>query len=315
MSKETSTQIKGIAILLMIWLHCFHSGWHTGMFTDLELWGDDLSSILTRLTHPVEFYIILSGYGLYCLYHKTHRIDIWQRAMKFYILFLLCFIFFIPIACIVKLETYPGSIIDFTLNITTWKTTYNSTWWFLFPYLVILLLSNLIFRVYEQKSILILIVSALIYVVCYGLAWLTALHYIEPPYAIHQTLKTLDFLFPFLIGSSFAKYNIIQKVKHSCDNNKKLITFIILVMIVVVARFLTDFDFGLQIIYTVVVILAYAILPHFNTTTKVLQSLGKHSTARCGLYMHFFACTCLPIISSCLNILSLSSQQQQSYLI
>lgn len=287
MNKKITTQIKGIAILLMIWLHCFHTGWYTHLYCDYTFMGDYLSSILTRLTGPVEFFIILSGYGLYCLYRKNLIINIVPRALKLYLLFLFCFIIFISIGCFLKPEVYPGSLATFIANITTWHTSYNETWWFLFPYLIILVCSNYIFKLFEYSSLISILGSAMLYFIGYGTSWLSAHAYIHIPYAIHQLITVVNFLFPFLIGSSLAKYDIIKIVRSWYLAKNHRFIFLIGLVVIIFTRISTSFDFILQITYTLAIIFAYAIIPHFNLTKKVLQLFGTHSTSMWFVHAFF----------------------------
>lgn len=288
MDKQNTTQIKGIAILFMIWLHCFHIGWFTELYNDFTFMGNHLSSILTRLTGPVEFYIILSGYGLYCLYSKKQKIIVWARAKKLYLLFLLCFTIFIPLACYLKPDMYPGSISTFISNITAWHTTYNSTWWFLFPYIVILLCSNYILALFERHNLRILYISGLTYIAGYMTSWLSYHSYILIPYILHQCLVILNFLFPFIIGVCFAKFHITESLKEWYNKrvtNKYV--FISIVLIITCIRLCTSFDFLLQIIYTLTIICAYSILPHYSATRKTLHMFGSHSTSMWFVHAFF----------------------------
>lgn len=71
MSKEYTGYLKGVAILLMVFLHLF-----TNKETDVNLGfllsinDTPLIYYLTRMCNPVPFFLILSGYGLYTIYNK-----------------------------------------------------------------------------------------------------------------------------------------------------------------------------------------------------------------------------------------------------
>ena len=279
MNRDTSIQIKGIAILMMVWAHCFHTGWFADLYKDISFMGDNLSSILTRLTRPVEFFIILSGYGLFCLFQKKNKIDILPRCLKLYSLYLLCFAIFIPIACLIKPETYPGTLITFIENISMWKTSYNSTWWFLLPYFIILSLSNYIFKLYKDYSMLSICASAILYFIGYCLSWLYAHAYFQIPYVLYQFNVVLMFLFPFILGSSIAKYDIVKRLRNWCCLKKNKFLFASVLFLIIVLRLSTSIDFILQIVYTIAIILSYSTLPQFYFKKKVLQLFGTHSTS------------------------------------
>lgn len=274
MNKCISTQIKGVAILMMIWLHCFSST-QGGVYYDFLIFGEQFSHFLTRATNPVEFFIILSGYGLYCLFQSKHKIDVWKRALHLYCLFLISFIIFVSIGCLIKPNIYPGGIIEFIQNITTWHTTYNHTWWFLFPYLVTLLLSNWIFRFLHKNSIITVSIAAIIYITCYFISWMQYHNYISISFWCHQFIKTLDFFLPFIIGACIAKYNIIERINARIGQKKFI--FIIALVILLILRLSTDFDFGIQLLYAIVFIIIYALIPQNRYISIFLEHMGKHS--------------------------------------
>ena len=66
-----SLQLRGLAILMMIWLHCFNkdSMGSTYMSFFPEVSGVTIPYLLTRIAQIcVPLYCFLSGYGLYCKY-------------------------------------------------------------------------------------------------------------------------------------------------------------------------------------------------------------------------------------------------------
>ena len=69
MSKTYSQYLKGIAILMMVFLHLFmNQKTCMNLETPFTIDGIPLVYYITRMTNPVAFYLILSGYGLYSLY-------------------------------------------------------------------------------------------------------------------------------------------------------------------------------------------------------------------------------------------------------
>ena len=81
-SRTETNILKGIAIIMMLWLHLFSKGNEIGNYTDFNLANEQpLAYFLTRLCTPVSFFLILSGYGLASTYtiiidclleHKFH---------------------------------------------------------------------------------------------------------------------------------------------------------------------------------------------------------------------------------------------------
>ena len=71
MSKQETQIIKGIALLMMLWLHLFSNVEQTQTCTNLiYIDGLPLASILARACPPVGFFIFWGGYGLYYTYRK-----------------------------------------------------------------------------------------------------------------------------------------------------------------------------------------------------------------------------------------------------
>ena len=92
-SKETNTIIKGIAVLMMLFLHLFN-GQILDFYPELQelpyrplcyLDGQPLEYIITRCCRPVPFFFILSGYGMSILY-KKNRLS-YHRPKDFYAYF------------------------------------------------------------------------------------------------------------------------------------------------------------------------------------------------------------------------------------
>lgn len=71
MQKEYTGYIKGIAILLMVFLHLFQSADEIAGLGFIISVGDiPLIVYLRRMCNPVPFFLILSGYGLYSVYSQ-----------------------------------------------------------------------------------------------------------------------------------------------------------------------------------------------------------------------------------------------------
>jgi hypothetical protein len=69
-----------------------------------------------------------------------------------------------PIGCYLKgSDIYPGNFQKILLNVTALKTTYNTSTWFLFPYMLLSLSSYYLFKVFDKlKPILVFLVLLVI---------------------------------------------------------------------------------------------------------------------------------------------------------
>ena len=117
------------------------------------------------LCNPVPLFLMISGYGLYSSYAQRGSIKVGKRILNLYLHLWIIYLIFVPIGSYVKPADYPGGLLCFIENATSWHVTYNGEQWFLFPYIIILLTSSLIFKVADKtKPALLLGVTMLIYV-------------------------------------------------------------------------------------------------------------------------------------------------------
>lgn len=71
MSRQDTQIIKGVAIMLMLFLHLFNRQGNVELCRPF-LYIDDtpLLAYLVRVANPVPYFIIISGSGLYISHHK-----------------------------------------------------------------------------------------------------------------------------------------------------------------------------------------------------------------------------------------------------
>ena len=238
MTREQTTILKGVAILMMLFLHLFNNP-DIGNFCDplIFLGGVPLVNIISRACNPVGIFLMLSGYGLSYTYFHSNLSFKGQsrRLLKLYIHYWLILLIFVSIGHFVNASKYPGSITDIILNITSLSSSYNSETWFLFPYMLLSFTSIWIFKTIDKVGcVFSLIISGFLYVVsCYVIS-----RYIAPTQAYtawyNYILIYFNTLFPFVIGAIFHRqveqgrtnipflksiYFICLKLFHfKCDN-------------------------------------------------------------------------------------------------
>ena len=105
----------------------------------------------------VPIYIFLSGYGLAITYEKCTQMNNINRIFRLYINYWVVFLLFIPLACLICPDQYPQDTTNFILNFIAYKSNYNYEWWFLFPYIVLVLCSkhilSFLYRLDKKRSI------------------------------------------------------------------------------------------------------------------------------------------------------------------
>ena len=173
MNKETSTIIKGVAILMMLFYHLFGRDNLANICTPLLYIGNTpLVRYITNACYPVSFFMILSGYGLTYCYKKNQLSPIIQgkRILKLYVHYWLVLLIFVTIGHYIKPDIYPNNLIHVLINITGINCTYNGEIWFLLPYTIISMLSwwiiDYIYNLNDKRKIFItLIVYSVIFLI------------------------------------------------------------------------------------------------------------------------------------------------------
>lgn len=189
MSKEESTIIKGVAILLMLWGHLFGElEIVTHCSNYIYVFGLPIANVLTRACGPVPFFMIVSGYGL--SYTRNHKVLTFRsqskRLLKLYVNYWWILLLFVFYGSFAKPDKYPGPVFELIANIVNWHSSYNSVTWFLFPYMLISLSSIEIFRMMDKigdkYSLIIAIVlgfGAMYMFHAYGTYILSICHYLS----------------------------------------------------------------------------------------------------------------------------------------
>lgn len=125
MSRQESQIIKGVAIVLMLFLHLFNQQNNIALCNTFFYLGEKpLLSYLVRAANPVAFFLILGGYGMYCVWQKgdKHRwTRIWNLILHYWIILLI----FVSIGHFMFPYKYPGGWLQILGNVTAFNTTYN----------------------------------------------------------------------------------------------------------------------------------------------------------------------------------------------
>ncbi len=278
MSKEETSIIKGLAILMMLWLHLFNDD-HVGAAA--PLWfvgGQPAVSLIARACNPVDLFIILSGYGFrHAYYHGDVGIKAQlKRLLKLYICFWLTLAIFVSIGSFVHPSEYPGTLSKLLFNISSLDLTYNYETWFLFPYAIVSLFARSIFRLQNKIGNLWSLVIWAVFCLASGFA--ISRNLIPQVYlvgaAFSKILVCLEFVFPFMIGSCL--YDVAVRnngLKVSWLNSRKSMALLFLLL-------LSHSLFSSQALNTlygggVVILMNNISFP--PTINKTLTVLGKYS--------------------------------------
>lgn len=214
LTKSNTLEIKGIAILCMIFYHLF--GFPNRIpLENVSYWMGN--PIIKSFQICVPIYIFIAGYGLQCIEIKKGIItlnNIWKRLKKLYIFFWWIAIPFILIGIIIHYYSiFP--LDNFILNLIGMKSSFNGEWWFYYLYVELLFVFYFISKLNVKKNTYIIIM----------LFFLVTTHFLNSifPYEdISTTLKhhiemILVSLNIFMLGCFFAKYDIFQEMSLFCN--------------------------------------------------------------------------------------------------
>ncbi len=153
MKKEESGALQGIAVLLMIFHHCFL---YSYMFLDGFLRDPEFTSHFARSTRiAIAICAFVSGYGIYHVlskrdgYREEYK-DMFRRIARLYTRYWIAVLITILVdglifGSVISLRELPG-------NLTGFDPTYNTTWWYIREYMFMLLIAPLIKSVLQGDS-------------------------------------------------------------------------------------------------------------------------------------------------------------------
>ncbi len=162
LTHSDTKMIHGLSVMAMVILH---------LFDNLE-YGRMYSPVLYLLGKPLIFYIaqlsdfcvmgfaFCSGYALYKQFQESEIGTYYKRRIKSLLVlmtnyWMVLFIFTAISIFIGNGENMPGTFGEFIGNFFTVNTTYNGAWWYLFIYILLVILSPLIFTICDRLPVVI----------------------------------------------------------------------------------------------------------------------------------------------------------------
>ena len=283
MNKTESLQLKGIAILMMLFLHLFNTADRVELCNlSIYFWnGKPLVLAMSRVAaFCVPIYLFISGYGLTCSYKKTpQNLHPIQRIFKLYTIFWITFLIFIPLGHFLKPDFYiidPHTLIT---NFLAIQYNYNHEWWFLFPYFLLVLSFRFFIHIithstYKNNIILIIFLTILHFTHGYIISKL------GPFYIKHIVSGYLVCIYPFTLGIIFSYYDLFNKSKQYLSSHipthKNTILSITLIVLCICRMMLGPSIINPLFIIPFFIIYLNINIPHF--ICKVLEFFGIHST-------------------------------------
>ena len=232
-SRERSILIKGVVILMMVWLHLFNGSRTDQCDCLLYACGEPVAKWLTNACGPVGFFLLLSGYGLAYTYDKG-RLSLYgqaRRLFRLYFHYWVVLAVFVSVGYIVAAEHYPGSWSNMLLNFSGWEYTYNGEMWFLLPYCLVAISSPVLFKTLDRLgNVITLLITAILYVImCYCISRHGS-QYLYGNMLLYRPVLFLQFLYPFSVGAVF--YRMRTKLYSGLRSEVVMLFIVLLVGIV-----------------------------------------------------------------------------------
>lgn len=272
MSKEQSAIIKGFAILMMLLHHvpCIPK------IQDMDIFMSTLSSI----SHPILYFLVVSGYGLYIIYNKGSMTwsYLLKRSTRLYLAYwVVLLIFVFGIAAWLYPDRFHYRPIVVLLNFLGWRWDYCKFTWFLLPYVLMCLSARWVFRFIDRFGIVISLICTLL---LYFFASFCISHYymtwLRHHYMVYHVILWLQTIFGLTVGASMAR--LVTQGRSIVWNRIKGRNLLVLTVLAVSVIILDQLPFpGL---YPFFVVLIIWLMLHFNWNgliKKVFTELGDKS--------------------------------------
>lgn len=290
LTKQESKILKGCSILVMIWLHAFlYKKDVDSLYCFVYLGQNPLVTIIKNFCGICVFlYLFLGGYGLY-ITHTNKNLHCFRRVFTLYLNYWIVFVLIIPIGCILRPDIYPGSPTKIVLNLLAWDYSYNSSWWFLFPYILIILSSSLLFKILN------IFTGTSIFILSYTINLMTSFlisrygeQYLYNNLLLYIPLLYFHLLNAFFTGAIFAKYDLFKCVKNIVQNKPFVnwTSIAIIILIILLKGYITTSVINIFVVCLFFICIYLIDRPIW--IDKVLYKLGEGSTNM--WFVHAFIC-------------------------
>jgi hypothetical protein len=305
MTKDESLQLKGIAILMMLWLHLF--GTDRAILENSEnfihLWnGAPIAYAMRKLGRMcVVLYTFLGGYGLAKVYQRsgngTRGFGIYggmnngKRVWKLFTNYWIVLLMFMAVAVAIQPDRYPGKVSEITGNITALNCTYNDSLWFLLPYATLTLLASPIIKfansLHGTRLWITLAVAFTVKCAVYNIARPTGG---LGSLMLKNIIEASGLFFMFLVGILFARDSFLERTVTSIKQwfsrsfaaRSLHISTSAMCTVILAALFFGRIVLGastlIDPIYILLIVLTFLCIETPKWLSRTLAYLGSHST-------------------------------------
>ena len=226
-SRQDTKIIKGVAICLMLYHHLFaypNKVLDGNVFISLASFGETTLSTYVgqfgRICLPM--FVFLSGYG--CIRSSQRGGDMQQLVIRqilgLYKSFWKVFLIFIPVSVLVFRHYAQPIQRELIYNFFGLSYSFNGEWWFIVPYVLLLLVFPTVHRFLHRKNAMLstdlLMVAIINAFMMYVLPEICTLKLLQPLCAsvFWNHFEVMLGLLPgFMLGCIFAKYGVLDFVK------------------------------------------------------------------------------------------------------
>lgn len=283
MTKQETQIMKGVAILLMVWVHlCWE---YPTLEHHLYVGDKPLLSFLGGATNPVNFFLLLSGYGMHFIYKKgqedKHR---WSRLGKLYAHWIVCVLMFLCIGLVLGRHYNEVGMGQLLLNMTAIDPSWYHPGWFVVPFCLLSLSSFYIFRLTDKFKTIWVLAAAFLFGTC--VLYITSRigsDYIFKNLWMFIPLHYCDLIPAFVFGAMMHR----ESGKWRISLGKWQWTlWLVLIMVFVAKCFVTTAATGP--IYPVIATILFLSAPRKKFVNKTLTFLGNHSLNI--WFIHYYIC-------------------------
>ncbi len=290
LTKEDTKILKGISILIMIWLHTFLYKSNVDLLTCFIYLGKTplVTLIKDFCTICIHLYLFLGGYGLYVTF-KNRRLQSKRRVFFLYLNYWVMLLLMLPIGFMISPDNYPGSLTTFLLNFVAWDYSYNTSWWFLFPYILIILTAKHLFGLLDKwGGICIFIITYLVNLMTSYTISRYGDKYLYNNLVIYVPFLYFHLLNAFYTGAIFAKYDLFGFFREKVGKMqyKNWICIIAIISLIMIKGYLTTSIINIYVVSLFFVLICCIDRPLW--IDKILLKLGEGSTNM--WFVHAFVC-------------------------
>ncbi len=243
LNKKTTEALHGIAILMMIYHHLFIGGNALyvnegksllSVFNFIDLTGSGSAQLgfawFCKLC--VAIFAFTSGYALFLQLDKKGSFKdmlryVPKRLWSFYRKYLLAFLFFVGCSFFMARDSFDFGFSNFILSLLGLKAGYNSTWWYVPVYYLMVILSPFIYVLLKKINMKAYLAAGCFVVLCLviSLASGNLMVFLKFISNCIQNNTTI-YLLIFAEGMFCARYGLIDKIGSKFNPATSLIVLV-----------------------------------------------------------------------------------------